>query len=437
MSDTSGILTSSLVDQLASHWGGEPRVFKNALAEPLFSKDAFMEVVSTTAQKVIGEQLTGKPLLDEESPTAPIAHVFLDGRPLESITEAVPFVPQSGETLAEYEAKIRGAYPGREFSIILANCESVYAPIRNALCPSFHSLFSKVGYPARGNHACFYAGNYKKTPFKIHRDDAHILMFAGFGKKQMAFWPREHFDERQLFSETLSLTDALKSEATVCEIGPRDLLYWPPEYWHIGLSDNGEFHAALSMGIYHRGGSDEYLTRMRFWPEAEPTNKLADYDKLDLNGLVWKPGQSTIGDFPQALLDGLLAKWTSIQKCMTQEKELEYQLLRTILSIVSSAGFGPILNEQRAKVDDLSEQVELECRHPELIAYSRVSNRLVVGGNGSTFTYSKSLHDLEDVLAKLYSKKRVALSGASQDARRLLLDLASARAIDVILHRQV
>ena len=94
-------------------------------------------------------------------------------------------------------SRIRRAHPQDEIGIVLDNCEKHVPAMRDRLIPALHYLFSRVGYPARRNHLCLYAGTYRSTPFGIHRDDCHVVMFSGVGKKAMAFWPRPYFDQKK------------------------------------------------------------------------------------------------------------------------------------------------------------------------------------------------------------------------------------------------
>src|SRR5262249_43809029 len=133
-------------------------------------------------------------------PTArvPPGRLYLNGEMMMTPQRAAPLLPQSNtESCDEYVDRIVRTHPQTSIGIVLDNCEKHVPAMREELLPPFHHLFGRVGYPARRNHLCIYAGNYRSTPFGIHRDDCHVVMFCGVGKKSMAFWPRAYFDEKK------------------------------------------------------------------------------------------------------------------------------------------------------------------------------------------------------------------------------------------------
>ncbi len=99
----------------------------------------------------------------------------------------------------------------------------------------------------------------------------------------MAFWPREYFEPRkELFVESklrASVAEHLPA-ATVITLGPRDVLHWPANCWHVAINDTGEFEASLSMGVYHRGSSAEVFQSLGFLPRPATSPPMSEMEQV-------------------------------------------------------------------------------------------------------------------------------------------------------------
>jgi hypothetical protein len=304
--------------------------------------------------------------------------------------------------------------------------------MRDDLVPVLHYLFSRVGYPARRNHLCVYAGTYKSTPFGIHRDDCHVVMFCLVGKKSMAFWPRPYFDQKKELLAGGKVRAPVQDHigaATILEIGPRDVLYWSADDWHVAVSDANEFQAALSVGIYHHGSSAEVMSSLDF------VSQVTRVEGLDIQGLPGASvGRLSAHDLRTSRMAGFFERWEALQVILNRSDEADYRALSLALRLVSSAGYGKVRKPLQAAPSELAGSV-LSCLVPEPLIVARVRGGLLVGANGDAFFYDRDVDAIEAAVLSLRETPRrfddlIASDVASgENVRSALRDLINSGAL--------
>lgn len=413
----------ALASQIANAWGGPPRLFKDALDSALFTPAEFIGALSTTAQAMA------------EGRKEPFGRANLAGRS-PAIHELLAFFPAPEvRSFEQYQAQVGRAFPDTEFSVILDKVDVALPSIRAKLTPILHGLFAEVGYPARGIHSCIYAGTYSSTPFGIHMDDCHVLMATGIGAKKMAFWPREYFEHRAQMvapgspahaGEALA---ALLADATILEVGPRDLLYWPAGEWHVAVNDSGEFCASLSIGIYHRGDTAEILKKAVVLPSSPVAN--SDHkalDALDLNGLSVASSDGARATAPQRLHD----LWQAMHAELGAAHAVETAFASHTLGIRTSAGFGPgpaFAGEPPADHD----LVDGADRHG--LDWTVIGDRLLACAHGQVFVFDTRAQQASALLTRVRQGEPVRVAefaelvpaGAQPGLRAFLAELGRHR----------
>ena len=379
---------AAFAKQLSEAWGRAPRVFRDVLPVPMFSSEQFLQALARTAQAMVdGER-------------EPVGRASLDGRS-PAIHELMHFFPASGVIgFEQYEAQVAASFPGAEFSVILDKVELVLPDLRERLEPALHALFGRVGYPVRGIHSCIYAGTYGSTPFGIHMDDCHVLMASGIGCKKMAFWPRAYFEHREHMvipgssAHAGAALEVLLQEATVLEIGPHDLLYWPAGEWHVAINDGRDFRASLSIGIYHRGENAEILRKQVALPPVQVANSNhRSLDALDLDGLPAAEG--AVGTMPECF--GML--WDAMRAELDARNAAAEAYAVHALTMYSSAGFGPCL--PCADGLALDEDAPLRIESPLALRWIRLDDRIVVAAYGHVFVFRDAPVPIEAILQRL------------------------------------
>lgn len=392
-------------ESLVAQWGRGPHLFRNALRRPMFADGEFMAAMLGAS----------KDYAANPGAADPPGRLFLGSEQVKP-EDLPPLMPRSSaETRQEFVSRIRQSHPNDQFGVVLDNCEKHVPSMRDRLVPTLHHLFSRVGYPARRNHLCIYAGTYRSTPFGIHRDDCHVLMFCGMGTKSMAFWPRDYFDpKRQWFGVTklrVRVPDHI-GRATVLEIGPRDVLYWSDQDWHVAVSDRDQFHAALSVGIYHVGSSAEALGSLDVLEAA------IRVDEVDIGSLPAAPGGRLSGDaLRSSEMAGFFDRWERLRDALNRPGEAEFHALRRALRLISSAGYG---KERAARLEALPalQDSELVCAVPDSLVAARARNGLMIGANGSVFFYDAASASIENAVLSLRDGPRRfdALVGSVESA---------------------
>ncbi len=386
----------NFAEQLTAQWNKGPMVFHNALRVPLFDARDFM-----TALRGAASDYRADP-----GARVPPGRLYLNGDTVTTPQRLAPLLPQSAaETCDDYVRRIVQTHPEASIGIVLDNCEKHVPAMREALLPPLHYLFSRVGYPARRNHLCLYAGNYRSTPFGIHRDDCHVVMFCGVGKKALAFWPRPYFDEKkELLIENGNKVRARVQDhlaaATMLEIGPRDVLYWSADDWHVAVSESDDFQAALSVGIYHHGSSAEVITSL------EKLVNITRVDGLDIHGLPGaSAGRLSAQDLRTAQMAGFFERWEQLRDMVTRPEEAEYRALRLALRLLSSAGYGEVRRPRPSARPSLAGRV-LSCAVPESLVVASVRGGLLIGANGLDFFYDQAPPAIGDVVISLRETAR-------------------------------
>ena len=417
------VFKPGIAEQLAAVWDTGPAVLRGALTAPLFSSREYLTGILGTARDFAAD------------PKNRFGRVFVRG---EVVTpEQLPAFLPSGpsEDIEEYVGRVARAHD--DFAVILNACERYIPAIRATFVPLLHGLFSRVGYPVQSSLACIYSGTYQTSPFGIHTDPCHVLMSCGLGSKTMAFWPRSHFDSmKSSFYDNkvpARVADHLAA-ATVMQISPGDLLYWPANTWHVGISETLDFHASVSLGLYHRASRNGLFLSQDFMPTRPfALPQVEQYDSLDLTGLgpsLLSRGSLSIDDVRAAPLGGFLEIWHRVAAELNKAEEAEYRALKTVLMSLSSAGFGPprASVDARLPVDTVLEDAVLQCEIPESLIAARVRGGLLVGANGHLFFHPAHVTELEQVLAALRAgeaQSHDAMVASARSAGRAVADLLS------------
>ena len=388
MSDSMDGFVPNFAESLRAQWNRGPRVFRNALRSPMFAEHEFMGAILGAARDYVADP----------SARVPPGRIFL-GSEVVQAAQLAAFLPGgAAETCEQYVSRIRQAHPKDEIGIVLDNPEKHVLAMRHQLIPPLHYLFSRVGYPARRNHLCVYAGTYRSTPFGIHRDDCHVLMFCGVGKKAMAFWPRPYFDQKkELFvggKVRARLQDHI-AEATVLEVGPLDVLYWSADDYHVAVSDTDEFQAALSVGIYHHGSNAEVITSL------DVLAAVTRVEGLDIPGLPGaSEGRLSAQDLGSGQMAGFFERWEQLRDMVNRPGEDDYRALGLALRLVSSAGYGKLRTPAPSAPLQLAGS-RLLCAVPESLVVAHARGGLMVGANGSAFFYEHAVPAIEDAVLSL------------------------------------
>ncbi len=176
-----------------------------------------------------------------------------------------PYLPTEKDgSLQNYVARLEESFAGFRFGVIF-NASLRHSWNHWLQMKSFvEGLVPVLGMPLSGADSAVFIGNYRYTPFGIHKDEYHVFNFVVQGEKRMCLWPLEEFADRPEIPKLPNLTDldanavmtvdeqdAALERAEVLVGQPGDIQYWPPSYWHIAAPSEG-VNVSISLGIAFR-----------------------------------------------------------------------------------------------------------------------------------------------------------------------------------------
>lgn len=96
-------------------------------------------------------------------------------------------------------------------------------------------------------------GNYRATPFGIHRDPASVFSFTLHGTRTYYTWPPEAFspDDPDLGTIRPEVLARHLPDAERFDVGPGSLVYWPSNRWHL-VGSPGEPFVVAQVSAYFK-----------------------------------------------------------------------------------------------------------------------------------------------------------------------------------------
>jgi hypothetical protein len=281
-----------------------------------------------------------------------------------SLLDLHRWLPLDGErTFQEYLKRVTAQVEGRGFCANICGFHRfVGFDFWNRL-RSFLSGFDRgVGVPAGAVSADLFFGDYRMTPFGVHRDPSSVFSFALQGTKKIRTWPLESFSSEHVGNYRLKL-----GESTLHEAQQGDVIFWPSSSWHVGEGD-GSSAVSLSLCLGH--GSEPLLDILR---------------KALIESTQRSPG--TIGDVcaQLAYLKGVLSDRKS--------PALDKNLIRALMERATSFGLLPPTIPPATQTDS---GIAFKKSDGFQILFRRCEEVLVVAAEGRSFElpYSRSLERL-------------------------------------------
>ncbi|QRK08656.1 hypothetical protein JQX13_00220 [Archangium violaceum] len=165
-----------------------------------------------------------------------------------------------------YLARVDKWLGGKRFGLTLNRCHTQHWGHWQQITSFLSGLYEVLGVPLFGSDSAIFLGNYRYTPFGIHKDDLHVFSFVIEGKKTLSFWPFDSLAQREEVPRDPQLIDKpgcvivrdqadeekLLSQATLLHGEPGDLMYWPASYWHRAEPSTSPLTITASLGVsYH------------------------------------------------------------------------------------------------------------------------------------------------------------------------------------------
>lgn len=243
-------MTDSVWGEFARQcWGQRPTVVRDAVARPMLTPQELLVLL----QHIGAQAIAGHPL---------VIRCYVDGAEVNG-ARRLPFLATPDDVSFEaYADRVTAALGGRHFGVILNQATSHSTVLWRRARSFLQRVYGVTGIPCGVSECGIFFGTYDETPFGIHSDEADVFVFSIERTKRMLLWPRSYFEHRDvpivptvLGEEVLGELESFAPDAIDLRSTPTDAMYWPRDYWHVGVnSGEAGLHASLSLGAYMSRG---------------------------------------------------------------------------------------------------------------------------------------------------------------------------------------
>ena len=227
-----------------THWEAKGTVLAHPFAAPIASPAEVFRCLVTAGERYRPRSHDGD------------VEFCLEGAAL--LADVGKHLPRAGDrTAAAYARRVTGLLGGRRFGLVVSELQQYGAPLWFRLRAFVRGLVAAVGPPATAK-ATLFLGNYRNTPFGLHRGQSSNFMFVIDGRKRILAWP-DAYMRRQRTDPTYTLDyRRYRKDAVVLDGTPGDVLYFPSGYWHIG-EDVGGVSMAVSLMLFMKARPAEHV----------------------------------------------------------------------------------------------------------------------------------------------------------------------------------
>src|SRR6185503_11333826 len=225
---SSGFWTRLKKQQLSQR----PYVLKHACVEPPLSlEEVFRAIVRVSEQSRAGRQ-------------NPFVRFYIEHALLQA--DQGIHLPQARDGSIEgYAKRITRKLKGQKFGLIIFRFQKLHGQLYLNLRDFMRELYENTNTTAYGTYATLFLGDYERSPIGVHYDaEVSTITFVLAGRKRLLVWPPGFFAEGRY--NTLDYKRYLK-EAVILEAEPGDLIFCPPNYWHVADSE-GDLALTLVLG---------------------------------------------------------------------------------------------------------------------------------------------------------------------------------------------
>jgi hypothetical protein len=366
-------LPTALKRGLRRCWDREPAHFRDPFGGGSFSRQELFATALELSDRMRRRQ------------TGPMVRFYLEGQ--DFATQAVfplPHLPLASDGGFEgYAARMAKEHPGQRFGLVFNDCHQTFNNWERARGLA-SDLSEAVGVPQGGFDTIIFIGNYRHTPFGIHKDNAHVVTFVVEGTKRFLTWPWPALAQRPEVKPqsrydfaTLQPVDAADHDAMVAAGAPLegaagDVLYWPESSWHRAEPSDG-LSVTITLGLNTLKDVVLSAARLHEVPLTQPLAFGADA----------VPGASTK---PLQLPASLRAAVRRAQALATSE-QLQARALKSWLRFSSAGAFteGPLPDRSLAP----GKWVQLRSKQLPILWASPSPGLLLVASHGVTYELAR------------------------------------------------
>ncbi len=282
------------------YWDKVPGVFEDVSAIDLSEDDIFEGFRRCFAKIVKSESVAGLASLYIERSTA-------------LQPDFTSFIPPDSCNLREYIALVTERLNGRRFGINIHQFHRHQPKAWGPMLEFVRPLFGRIGIPSDRVESAVFFGNYRTTPFGIHRDIGNsVFTFPVLGKKRFLAWPPGHFEQNPLSIYFHPQPSDHAEGSLVLDGAKGNMIFWPRNWMHVAHDDVDAPHAAFSVGT---------------WSEATSNNRLLELARHSIekmgNDTRLPAGVAMDGRVPDELLGAIAAFEKRVQDGTFRAEALE------------------------------------------------------------------------------------------------------------------
>jgi 50S ribosomal protein L16 3-hydroxylase len=207
------------------YWGRRPVVLRQALARPLLTADEAFEGLVSAADRYRARRRA-----------API-NFCIEHAVIQA--DVGPHLPAASDgSLTLYAERVSRQIGGRRFGVVAEDIQRDDARLWLRLREFVRHLYPVTGWPGEKAKSSVFLGNYRTTPFGVHRDPSAVFTFILHGRKRLVAWAPAFFDGKADMTNRLDY-ERYRREAVILEGEPGDIMYLPAGHWHTGEDAGG------------------------------------------------------------------------------------------------------------------------------------------------------------------------------------------------------
>lgn len=232
------------------YWDKFPVVFTDTGYQPLTESGALQLINLLMMQLATDKDTAGVRVFANESQITKSQMQQLIEMEMHHVRDFAGLISQAQHTLN-----------AQSFALVINDIGKIEPGIQRSI-EDFVSVFvERVGIPARETEIGLFGGNYRKTPFGIHRDLGNDnITFGVVGEKDFLLWPPDYFSgkvvrEYQFSNDGENIVcdqatyEMFRKDAIRMTVKPGDILYWP-DWWHIADVATDKMQLTLSLGFW-------------------------------------------------------------------------------------------------------------------------------------------------------------------------------------------
>ncbi len=394
-------------DFACNDWEKNAATLRGVLPAPLVSRELMFSVLLRVSAAYHSGLATRK------------LSFWIDGRETRDLSN---LLPRAGDhSVAGYVRRLDHQLKGAEFTLLVADPHLYDRRLWGIARRFLRGLHAQVGIPCGGVDSTFFIGRYKRTPFGVHRGQMSVMTFPVHREKRFRIWPRGYGEAHPEIQSMVEYSSHLGSSRELTG-GPRDVLYWPADIWHIAEGSDF-FTSTFNIGFWW---DRPPLTSVLF----EMSRRLAEkFEDPNPQGIAvadtFENGGPLVAQMDRSIRDAI-----RVIRGVLDHASFELALALNSMRMLSADGFRDVPDLRPEQSLEANQDEFLRAASDSRIVFSNENNRLYVAANGHVREQPCGRH-LENLLRKLQAGEAICRREAagSKEAAECMRWLERAQAV--------